>query len=691
MTTLDAVLREGFDAYKRLVDDTEPILTALDERSGDGDFGANLKGGLESAADRAGASDGLRTWNALSEVFLDDVGGTSGPLFGLLFQEIREAAASADSLEALLRDGAGAGLAAVQRVGEAQPGDRTLVDALEPGVTALRDHEDLALAVAAAVDGAISTRDLIARRGRASYVGGRAVGFPDPGAVGIALLFVALGRASGLDIQPALDRLIRASDGSGSGIPEESPTTPEPTAESELNFVLDAATDARHPLAALSLEERAQVLETVADALETHSEELVQIAVEETHLTAGRLTGELGRTSFQLRLFAEVVRDGGFLDVRIDPADPSWPVAARPDLRRSNRPIGPVLVFAASNFPFAFSVLGGDTASALAAGNPVVVKAHPGHLHLSRRVTSIAADAIRRAGGPDGTIALIEGHDNGVAALEDPRVKAAAFTGSIAGGRALFNIAQNRPEPIPFYGELGSNNPVFVTPDADADAPEQIATDFIASFTLGAGQFCTKPGTLFVPTGSAVAKALHQQQLPGAAPLLNDNIHAGFQKRLTELRNAPNVRTFRAEGDPEANPPAPILLHAHGKDVLNDPELYLDECFGPAALIVEYDSHEQMLELARAFPGQLTATVFGLEDAPADLLDVLAERAGRLLWRQWPTGVSVTAAQQHGGPYPASTTSQTTSVGTAAIFRFLRPVAWQGFPQNLLPAELADK
>lgn len=686
MGAIDQKLRDGFDAYKRLVDDTEPLLTSLDERSGDGDFGANLQGGLARAAVTARGSDGVQAWADLAGEFLDDVGGTSGPLLGLLFREIHRAAQAGTTIAAVLRDGAAAGLAAIQRVGEARLGDRTLVDALEPGARALQDDGALAAAVDAAIDGAVSTRDLVARRGRASYVGDRAVGHPDPGAVGIALLFIALGEADGFAVGPALDRLLGAAEVAG-----DAAIAPFSGAgvDTELEQVLAAAHAARRPLASLSREHRAGLLDALAGALTIHADELVALAEKETRLTAGRLSGEIVRTSFQLRMFADLVRDGGFLDVRIDQADAQWPAAPRPDLRRSHRPIGPVLIFAASNFPFAFSVVGGDTASALAAGNPVVVKAHPGHPLLSRRTAEIATAALAEAGAPAGSFALIEGEAPGVAALRDPRIGAAAFTGSIAGGRALFDIAQSRVDPIPFFGELGSNNPVFVTPAADAEDASAIAAGFVRSFTLSAGQFCTKPGTIFVPRGSQVAAALRDVDLPDAVALLNDRIATSFRRRLRELADAPGVSVLRTDGDPYADPPAPILLHSRGADVLDDAALYLDECFGPAALVVEYESEKQMLALAHAYDGQLTATVFGTDaDSPEALLAALAERAGRLLWRQWPTGVSVTDAQQHGGPYPASTAPQTTSVGSSAIARFLRPVAMQGFPERLLPAEL---
>lgn len=470
-------------------------------------------------------------------------------------------------------------------------------------------------------------------------------------------------------------------------------TMPEATTPEGLESVLTAAETASRSWGARRPSERATVLEAVADALDAAGDILIPIAMTETNLPEARLTGELKRTTFQLRLFAEVLRDGGYLDARIDHPDPEWPMGApRPDLRRVLEPIGPVLVFAASNFPFAFSVAGGDTASALAAGNAVILKAHSGHLRLSAQTGDVVTAALAAAGAPHGTFSVIFGTDAGSRALADPRVKASGFTGSIPGGRALFDIANSRPEPIPFYGELGSNNPVFVTPSAAAADGPEIANGFIGSFTAGAGQFCTKPGTLFVPAGSGLTEALRQAALPGGARLLNPRIHEGYKEVLGTL-TANNRFSVLAQGpDPLADPPGPTLLLTTAADVLASPHELQQECFGPTAVVVEYDDASQLPALAATFEGQLTATVFGTDgDDVAALVDILARRAGRVLWNQWPTGVSVTYAQQHGGPYPATTAVGSTSVGTAAINRFLRPVAYQGFPQHLLPPALQEE
>ncbi len=468
--------------------------------------------------------------------------------------------------------------------------------------------------------------------------------------------------------------------------------TPEITTAGQLESILAAAHTASQRWAARLPSERAKVLEAVADALDAAAGELVPTGVAETNLPEGRLQGELKRTTFQLRLFAEVLRDGGYLDARVDHADADWPMGApRPDLRRMLQPIGPVLVFAASNFPFAFSVAGGDTASALAAGNAVLLKAHSGHVLLSRQTGEVLRSALSAAGAPEGLFAVLYGTAAGAEALKDPRVKAAGFTGSIPGGRALFDIANARPEPIPFYGELGSNNPVFVTTAAAARNSADIASGFVSSFTMGAGQFCTKPGTIFVPAGSGLTDQLRGSSLPPASKLLNERIQKGYLEVLEGLVANSRLSVLAQGPDPLADPPAPTLLLTTAAAVLESPHELQQECFGPTAVVVEYDDESQLLKVAESFEGQLTATVFGTEDDQvSELMSVLARKAGRVLWNQWPTGVSVTYAQQHGGPYPATTAPGATSVGTAAITRFLRPVAYQGFPEHLLPEALKE-
>lgn len=466
------------------------------------------------------------------------------------------------------------------------------------------------------------------------------------------------------------------------------PTTPE-----ELERILALAHSAAGPLGRLLPSDKANILYAIADALEADAEGLVAVAAAETNLGPDRLNGELKRTAFQLRLFGNVLRDGEFLDVRIDHEDPNWPSGvARPDTRRTKIPVGPVLVFSASNFPFAFSVAGGDTASAIAAGNPVIVKAHSGHLQLSERTASVVSNACRSVGAPEGVFALIRGTEAGSNALKDHRIKAAGFTGSIPGGRALMDIAVSRPEPIPFYGELGSNNPVFVTPAAAEARGASIAEGYVASFTLGSGQYCVKPGMLFVPAGSGMLQKLRASALPEGTKMLNDRIQKGYVESLQHLSSHPNVEVLVQGLSPFSKTPSPILLATKAEHVLAAPRELEAECFGPTSIVVEYDDLSQLVPLAETFEGQLTATIHGEDDCPVqELVRLLSQKAGRVLWNQWPTGVAVTYAQHHGGPYPASTAAATTSVGTAAIDRFLRPVAYQGFPQHLLPAELQDE
>lgn len=463
------------------------------------------------------------------------------------------------------------------------------------------------------------------------------------------------------------------------------------TPEQNVEQLVAGAVSAGQTWAATSRADRAAVLNAVADALDAAVDRLVPIAQRETSLPEGRLRGELKRTTFQLRLLGRTASDGAYLDVRVDHPDPEWPMGApRPDLRRTSVPVGPVVVFAASNFPFAFSVAGGDTAAALAAGCPVVVKAHGGHPELSDATADVVQGALQSAGAPEGLFALVHSEGEGRGLLTHPDVKAGAFTGSIPAGRTLLDIAQSRLEPIPFFGELGSVNPVFVTEAAAAARGAEIAEGFVGSFTMGAGQFCTKPGVILVPAESDLLSLLRETAVPAPAPMLNERIEQGHAQVRAALGALPDV-TPLAGGDGESGTPALLLTRAAA--FLGDLDRQFVECFGPTALVVAYDDEQELLDVAEAINGQLTATIVGEGDeqiVPA-LATALARRAGRVLWNQWPTGVSVTDAQQHGGPFPASTAPGTTSVGTAAIDRFVRPVAWQGFPEHLLPEEVRDQ
>ncbi|WP_018347938.1 aldehyde dehydrogenase (NADP(+)) [Longispora albida] len=434
-----------------------------------------------------------------------------------------------------------------------------------------------------------------------------------------------------------------------------------------------AAAAAAPEFAALPLTRRAGLLRAVAAELRAESAAIIAAADEESHLGVPRLTGELERTCVQLELFADAVQAGAFLEAIIDHADPAAKPAPRPDLRRMLAPLGPVAVFAASNFPLAFSVAGGDTASALAAGCPVVVKAHPGHPRTSELVASILARVL-----PTGVFGIVYGFEAGPALVQHPAIKAVGFTGSLAGGRALFDLASARPEPIPFYGELGSLNPAVVTPAAIAERGQEIAEGFIGSFTMGSGQFCTKPGLLFLPEGHGLTFDLTAVT---TGQLLTENIEKGYAAGVTDLAAAPGVRQLAG--------PAPALFTAPAA-ALTGP--LLEECFGPASVIVEYASPAELLSVLGTLPGSLTGTVHtGADDDVApQVLPVLAGLAGRVLVNGWPTGVAVTAAQQHGGPWPSATTSMYTSVGETAIRRFLRPVAYQNVPDALLPEALQE-
>jgi NADP-dependent aldehyde dehydrogenase len=469
---------------------------------------------------------------------------------------------------------------------------------------------------------------------------------------------------------------------------------PETGAE-EVEALLAAAAAAAPEFGRGRPSTRAGLLRALADRLDERAGDIVPLAVAESGLPEARLTGEVARTSGQLRLFASVLEDGDYLEVILDPADPSS-TPPRPDLRRWLEPLGPVLVYAASNFPFAFSVLGGDTASALAAGTPVIVKAHPSHPGLSQAIADLAAAVVAESHLPSGVFAIVHGDEAGLTLLRDSRVKACGFTGSTAGGRFLFDAATSRPDPIPFYGELGSINPAVVTPAAVAARGAEIAQGFVASMSLGAGQFCTKPGLLFLPSGHGLDATLAEAVSAGPpAPMLNARISTQLAAGLAELGRHPAVEPV-AEG---ATPPAegawcsPRLFRTTAAALRGDPAALTSEYFGPNALVVEYRDADDLRAALAAVEGSLTATVHSEpgEDFPVrDVVGFLAGRAGRVLHNGWPTGVAVTWSMQHGGPWPASTNSLHTSVGATAIRRWLRPVCYQDLPAELLPEALTD-
>jgi NADP-dependent aldehyde dehydrogenase len=470
----------------------------------------------------------------------------------------------------------------------------------------------------------------------------------------------------------------------------------EATTAEEVAAVCARAAEAAEELADLDtwpLDRRAALLRRIADRIDAHAGELAALADTETALGEARLTGEVARTTGQLRLMADAVEEGSFLEVIVDPADPGA-TPPRPDLRRMLRPIGPAGVFSASNFPFAFSVAGGDTAAALAAGCPVVVKAHSGHVLTSARTGALVAEALEDSGAPPGTFAVVYGREAGRLLVTDPAIKAVGFTGSLAGGRALYDLAVARPDPIPFYGELGSLNPVVVTPAAVAARGPEIVTGFAGSFTLGAGQFCTKPGLLLLPAGHGLGPALAEAvaDVPPAV-LLTPAIKEGFGDATDRLAAGDGVQVLA--GTPDTAPLAlPARLYtASAAAVVADPAL-LDECFGPASLVVEWSSEDDLFAVLDVISGSLTATIHA---EPADdellaqrLLARLRRLAGRIVWNGWPTGVAVTWSMHHGGPWPATTDPLHTSVGVTSLRRFLVPVVYQNTPPALLPAPLRD-
>lgn len=445
-------------------------------------------------------------------------------------------------------------------------------------------------------------------------------------------------------------------------------------------------------------EVRARFLETIADEIEALGDALIERASTETGLPRARIQGERGRTCQQLRLFAQVVRAGEWLDVRVDPAQPDRQPLPRADLRQRQIALGPVAVFGASNFPLAFSVAGGDTASALASGCPVIVKAHGAHPGTSELVGRAVARAVRRSGLPDGVFSLLygAGHEVGIALVTDPRVKAVGFTGSRAGGTALINAARARPEPIPVYAEMSSINPVFLFPAALAARGAALAQGFVGSLTQGAGQFCTNPGLLIARQGEPLdrflAEAARLLERSPAQTMLTPAIHRAYVAGVRALAGNGKARlVMRGAESLGPNQGQAHLFVARAEDFLVDPRLQ-EEVFGATSLVVQCGSDEALRDVAERLEGQLTATLHLDEaDLPAarTLVPTLERKAGRLLVNGWPTGVEVAPAMVHGGPFPATSDARATSVGTAAMQRFLRPVCYQDFPDSLLPASLA--
>lgn len=468
----------------------------------------------------------------------------------------------------------------------------------------------------------------------------------------------------------------------------------------EIDAAVTAAAGAFDDYRRTSPEQRAAFLRAIADELVDLGDILIARAHAETGLPEARLTGERARTVGQLRLFANVVEEGSWVGARIDTALPERTPLPRPDLRRMHLPLGPVAVFGASNFPLAFSVAGGDTASALAAGCPVVFKAHPAHPGTSELAARAVLRAADRTGMPAGVFGLVQGrgHEVGLGLVNHPAVQAVGFTGSLRAGRALFDAAAARPQPIPVYAEMGSVNPVFLLPSALGSGAESLAAGLANSITLGVGQFCTKPGIVVAQEGAALDDFVQQlaERIAGVAPapMLYGGICSSYHEGVAALQDDPDVTLVASAAAPAAAERygRAAVFRTTAEALTRRPELR-EELFGPSSLVVAARDAAEMLEVARTMEGQLTATVHGTPEELAEqetLVQLLVDRAGRLIFNGFPTGVEVSHAMQHGGPYPATTAPATTSVGTAAIHRFTRAVAFQDFPDARLPAELQD-
>jgi NADP-dependent aldehyde dehydrogenase len=465
------------------------------------------------------------------------------------------------------------------------------------------------------------------------------------------------------------------------------------TPQDEVDRIAVRAATAGRGWADTSHADRGRALRAIADAVDGQAPMLVQVADGETALGVQRLTGEVARTTAQLRMFAGFVSEHRHLDVIIAQGEPG---SAQPDVRRMLFPIGLVAVYAASNFPFAFSTLGGDTASALAAGCPVVVKAHEGHPATTAATAAVARAALRDAGFDQDVLSVVYGFESGKTLIQHAAVRAAGFTGSLAGGRALFDLATRRPDPIPMFGEFGSVNPVIVLPGAAAEDPAGIADGYAQSLTLGSGQFCTNPGLMFVPGhGALMAEIARAVAATAGAPMLTERMSQAYDRDVRDREQAGAGTLATGTAQPGAWSVTPRVQTASLRDFAASRHRLSSEVFGPAGLVIGYPDVDALhAVLSEALPeGSLTATIHGVEadyPAAARLARLLRPRAGRLIFNGWPTGVAVVWPMHHGGPWPATSMAAHTSVGARAVDRWLVPAAFQNWPQALLPAELRD-
>ncbi len=469
--------------------------------------------------------------------------------------------------------------------------------------------------------------------------------------------------------------------------------------QQEIDEAIEKASAAFQHYRNVSGKDKATFLETIAEEIVALGESLISRCMEETGLPEARLLGERGRTVGQLKLFANLLREGSWVDARIDTVEPDRKPLPRPDVRSMQKALGPVGIFGASNFPFAFSVAGGDTVSALAAGCPVVFKAHPAHPGVCELVGLAIQRAIKKTGMPEGTFSMVNGKSTqvGLALVRHSSISAVGFTGSFRGGKALFDEANKRPVPIPVYAEMGSTNPVFILPDALKERKEKIAQELAAAVTLGVGQFCTNPGLVFIQNsddGSQFKDAL-SNSIKGinAGVMLTSGMQNNYQKGIEKLSNTKGVNVL-AKGTTEGSGSRGTahLLHASIESFLNDHTLE-EEVFGPSTLAITANNKAELLQAAKNLNGHITATLHATDKdlkEYVDLIAILEQKVGRLIINGYPTGVEVCHAMVHGGPFPATTDSRSTSVGTGSISRFTRPVCYQNFPSALLPPELQE-
>lgn len=467
----------------------------------------------------------------------------------------------------------------------------------------------------------------------------------------------------------------------------------------DIDRALTLAEEAFEPYRLLPAEKRAAFLEAIADQVEALGDALLERAHAETALPMPRLTGERARATGQARQFAAMIREGSWADARIDRAQPDRAPLPKPDVRSVMVPVGPVVVFGASNFPFAISVIGADTVGALGAGCPVVVKAHPAHPGTCEMVAGAVLAAADQCGLPTGVFSMVHGrgHEVGGALVQHPLTRAVAFTGSLAGGRALYNLACQRPQPIPFYGEMGSANPVFLLPGALAERAAGIAAGYVQSVALGVGQFCTNPALVLGLEGDSLQEFVQEAaRLAGdvaPASMLHSGILGSYLEGVRERAESGLLKPLGEALSADDNLARCQLFTGQAKDALANPDLFFEELFGPSSTIVSCTEPEELERMARQLEGSLTATIHGTEEdleRHSGLIRILETKVGRLIFNGFPTGIEVCDAMHHGGPYPATTHAYFTSIGTRGIHRFVRPLCYQGWPDKLLPAELQD-